>query len=125
LDSSPGFLRRALTRTSVGNEKYEDENEDRDRARVGEPYSQCELGGRGRAAGAVAVRHETDPNRAIRACQHLFSHMPQNRRRRPHSGAIRMAIRPDAIWLEVQHRKSGEKIHHEGTKNTKKNNGLE
>jgi hypothetical protein len=73
-------LRRALTRTSVGNEKYEDENGERDCARIDEPGNQCGLAVRGLAAGAVAVRHAVDPNRAKPACQHLFSHMSRNRR---------------------------------------------
>ena len=61
------LLRRALPRTSVGNEKYEYEDEKRNLARAQEPGNQPGLAGLGHCAGAVAVRHESnvtdDPDR--------------------------------------------------------------
>ena len=51
------LLRRALTRTSVGNEKYEYEYEDCKLARSHERGNQRELALGGRGVGAVAVRH--------------------------------------------------------------------
>jgi hypothetical protein len=54
--------RRALTRTSVGNEKYEYKDEKRNRARIGNPRNQRKLVVQGRDAGGAAVRHNPDPS---------------------------------------------------------------
>ena len=67
------LLRRALTRTSVGNEKYKYEDEKRCSARIHKPIDQCELAGLGRAAGTVAVRHKPTLNELRGVCQRFFA----------------------------------------------------
>ena len=53
------LLRRALTRTSVGNEKYEYERNQRDAARANATADRYDPVFEGPAAGAVAVRHSS------------------------------------------------------------------
>ena len=82
---SPDVARRALTRTSVGNKKYEDEANERCAAkqrylRIDEHGRRGEAGHEGRRAVAVAVRHGTDPNGRPGSCQLLIWNMRRNRR---------------------------------------------
>ena len=60
------LLRRALTRTSVGNKKYEYEDENRKLARADERGNQQELALLDHRIGAVAVRHGTDLKRRLK-----------------------------------------------------------
>ena len=73
MESSSGVSRRALTRTSVGNEKYEYKDENRVETRAYEPRDQADPAHLLRDSGGVAVRHGTDPNESFRRCQQFFS----------------------------------------------------
>ena len=55
--------RRALTRTSVGNEKYEYEDENGSLAHAHKRGNQRKLAHPGRESGGAAVRHGTDLKR--------------------------------------------------------------
>ena len=66
------FLRRALTRTSVGNKKYEYEYENGNLARVHDEGNQLMLALFDRVAGGVAVRHGSTLSEGLRVCQLFF-----------------------------------------------------
>ena len=68
------FLRRALTRTSVGNKKYEgkDEYEKRNGARR-DGFQTEILAFLDDAVGAAAMRHATDLKRCVKAVSTTFS----------------------------------------------------
>jgi hypothetical protein len=66
------FLRRALTRTSVGNKKYEYKYDNGDLARVHELGNQRMLALLDRVAGAAAVRHDPTLSEGLRVCQLIF-----------------------------------------------------
>jgi hypothetical protein len=72
LESRLLLLRRALTRTSVGNKKYEYEHENRHVARMQPVGNQGYLIDPQRAAYVVAMRHVTDRNRNTRGLSTLW-----------------------------------------------------
>jgi hypothetical protein len=73
LESSPDVARRALTRTSVGNEKYEYKDENRIETRASEQRTQAGPVHLLLDGGGAAVRHDTDPNESTGPCQQFFS----------------------------------------------------
>jgi len=73
-------LRRALTRTPIGNEEYEYERNKSEPVRADEPADRYDPAVQGLSAGAAAVRHKADPNGGSGSCQPLFWNMSQNRR---------------------------------------------
>lgn len=74
------FLRRALTRTSVGNKKYEYEYENRNLTRVHERGTQRERALGDRVAGGVALRHDPTLSEGFGVCQQEFSKNRTKRR---------------------------------------------
>ena len=65
-------FRRALTRTSVGNEKYEDKGNERIETHADERGNLTNPARWLRDDGGVAVRHDSDPNEPGGRCQQLF-----------------------------------------------------
>src|SRR5678816_4169191 len=113
LESSSGVARRALTRTSVGNEKYEYKDENRVETRAHEPRDQADPAHLLRDSGGVAVRHSTDPNESFRSCQQFFSSAGKIGIFPRHS-ATRTARRPDAFAPPGAQRQSGKtRLNHE------------
>jgi hypothetical protein len=92
LESSPDVARRALTRTSVGNEKYEYKGENHVEAYAGEPRNQCNPARRGHAAGAVAVRHNRTLTNARGYVNCFFGNSPKS---------MPFAIKQAFGWLDV------------------------
>jgi hypothetical protein len=96
LVSSPDVARRALTRTSVGNEKYEYKGENHVETCADKPRDQNKLALRVRAAGAVAVRHKPTLTNATGVCQLFFWRCGKTGAFSRRTG-VRKAIRPDAF----------------------------
>ena len=89
-------LRRALTRTSVGNEKYEYERKERDPARADASNHRYDPVVGGLAAGAVAVRHNSTLTEAFGRVNRFFG-IWRRIATVPHQTTVRKARRPDAF----------------------------
>jgi len=96
LVSSPGSARRALTRTSVGNEKYEYERKKRDAARANATTDRYDPVVQGPAAGAVAVRHDSTLTDAFGSVNRFFG-IWRGIGAIPHQTLVRKARRPDGF----------------------------
>jgi hypothetical protein len=80
------YLDSPLTRTSVGNKKYEYEYKNRNLTRAHKTGDQRELALRYSGGGGVAMRHVTDHKRAINRSQYVSSkYLVVHGVRQPHS----------------------------------------